>query len=881
MFDAFVVQSERAGVPSNAEVDRRWFPIFAALRNAAIDRQQKVLGSLADDDDLAFVSAYALGSLFSEEDLRPDTQVYSDEDYSLLVESLCHSGKLPSSEAAVRPLVDSFLSKLPQPRPASATSPIARVPARFQTLMEARPVEGIRGLRNYASDLKRSAIHLVGPDLLTALQALLDPGQRLSDAQLPRIFRLLTAWRLDRFGYAMLFARLLGDYPDEQAFLKTERQQASVHLTEVGHNNLHVLLAGSDPEPFPDALNAYEDRLLYQLALLNQAMRNNSSSDTAAGIARLYALDPALVEFLPWNRAVSIVQQARLSSPAAAFTAMLTTTRPIRRAYPGAWLRMGNGAFIAALSSIVPADAKSDVAGALLTRFRELPHAAGSAMAYQILEPEMFDRLIAAALAPRVIEGSLGQESSFSLLRIEALRSAERQRLISADFANEQIAHETDQARLQSFQTRMRAGRVRVPWNTIRDAAKTLVEAIPFELMSAESVGTPGNEVVERLTTYFAVGYARQVCLEANNSINQALSDNLRHGFVIPRFLRAFDDALQTTLSSPRRHLPQWDPAGLNPIFGSEAHHVIGFRDWVNEELKAYQEGCLTVEPDGGLVTAIGDKAASAVMEEIRRPQPDPNRILRAVQSATEQALRKALAAATKNLEMQVKPRTVQQLNQVRRAVRSQQNHVVLQYLDGLEARLHHAFDEVGEWIGIYEETEDDTPFKLDELVRLELASMHSANWRRLSVSVFSTDSSLPGDAGDLLIKGRHFGVFQNVVHNLLSNAFRHSGQALRTQVQVSLSMSETQLVLECRNTLGSERLIRTRRELAQLQKQARRPLDAQAAEDTLSGFLKMRLAILQAFGRQPEVSITLDGSREPMFLVKLLLTPGPRIWNG
>jgi hypothetical protein len=890
IFKTFEAHRLADDIPADANVDRRWFAVFAASTANNLARQRQVLESVADPGDLAFTVAYGIGYLLTEPPADPgESEFSSSEDYSIIAESAAFAIPALRNLPDVRDALDRFIEGFPPGHADSQTAAILQLCGRFNFIAPTPASVSLAAFQNFLTELKRSSLHLVGPDVITFLQVLMDPAVRFERGQIDAGFSLLTRWGIAQPALLLLLPRLLGNYPVESEWVRERVERWDWSRDKTIGAVLRALLDPDAERPKAGALrSAYDSGMLAALLRLRSALARRSAHDAADAVAAVYAVDPALIFFLPWDRIIPIVQQIQMTTPAAAFTAMLTSGKAFQRAYHSVWLRLGKGALIASLTSMVPGDAKAELDATLFTRLRELPPPVASALTEAILAPDMFDRLIGATLAPRVLEGLLDQELTFSLLRIEALRMAEELKLVSRQFAEEQINHETDQTRLKTFETRMRSGRVHIPWATVRDGIETLLSGLPIELIAAQVQPAHDSTASARIVAYFGDNFARYVLREAGESINQALSNNLRHGFIVPRILRAFDDALQATTPAPRRTLPKWDLASLKPGFESPsrdpgpaqfiATELIAIRKWVDDTLREFQDQSLAVTPKGTLERRLSEAVAAVLDAHLNQETTSPEALQREIEATTETVVSEALRAASEQLTSEVRPLIMSRVHALKERMSTSAHHRAFNYLDSLEVCLSDAFEEVGEWIKIAPSVEELGPFKLHEVVKFELASMYYANWRNLKVEAVCLERGWPDDS--LLIKGSYFQLFQDVIHNLLANAFNHSGLGLRTTVILQLDNSKESLILRCENTLARPKLATVLKRQSDIQERARRPLDATAAEDKLSGFLKIRRAYLSCFGRESTISSKIIQRPVPQFIAEVALDSPPEIWE-
>ena len=888
LFDAF-----EAEVRFDDRTALRWIAISAAARTETLREQDSTLRSLADSSDAHFVSAYCIGCVHSQAEVQAaELAGLSDEDYSIVLESLARAQRLEPGQpsAAVLDAVDRFASSVRLDGTRRSATPFQRFASRLATVAGDQVVDTLAGMRQLISRLKQTSLHLVGPDLLSAFQALLDPQERLSEEHLTDIFALLRVWRLDDVATSFLMMRLLGAYDAERNFLRRE-VAFSAGLTAEGLADLGLLLDGPEKRVSGSrSFHGWSDRLIGLLADLKEALDRKSVVDVHLGIVRLYAFDPCLVEFLPWGRIHAIVDQERHASAEALVTTMLMGSRAVQRMWRSVAIRVGTGGFIGDLISFIHADARSDLT-TLVTRFRNLPPPVASALTRSILASSVFERLAGAVAArDKLSENLTARGLDVHILRIEALRHAIKRNLLDKAYGDAEIAFEHEQARLQFFEHAMRSGRVRIPWEAVQRATKILVDGLPLDAVRSQTTNRPNSEVIRRVTEYFASEVVQYILWDSPVSIDQALSNNLRHGVLIPRFLRSFDDAL-LPLQPKRRSLPQWDAEALAPFFGDDAVALIELRDWLNDELKLFLDTDLTVKSGGNLDDSLRRELSTILAEVVASEEGRSETLEKRIATLIEASVKHTLAGASDRLGGPVRSAVFDEINRTR--ARLDRRSRAAGYLDSLEGDLHVAFDDVVKWIGVAENENHYGPFELGEVVKLELMTTHLASWRRLHVS---TEVIGPGQSTvPAMIKGEYLDLFQDALHNLLGNAFKHSGRRDSTRVRVRLQQNSGSLVLSCENDISKDKLSEVQARHRETLEKARRPVnrpsknggpdsgrvvDPKARKDEVSGFLKMRVAFIRNLDREISITILPIGERRPRFTVELVLKNPPGIWH-
>ena len=853
--------------------------------------QIDTITSFVDRRDVSFVTIFAVGATWSELRMsRASLGALPDEDYSVIAESMYRAGQIDADQSvAVGEEIETFIAATRSTVAASATHPVERIMAALDFYDIGADTLDIEGLRRYVVRLRRHRLHIVGPDLLSSLLALIDPWEKLDKPRLVRMFDIFRSWGIEEAALSLLLARALAPETEVLEFLRANERRV-LHLSSGAARNLRNLL---DPDgqrtPTEQRHPSWVERLIHGLSRLKLSLRWQSPIDAHAPIVRLFALDRRVVDFLPWNGIAELVDRESRSGAEALVTTMIMRSKPIQRLSKRVAIRFGTGALIGDLIGFIQADKRTELT-TLFRRFRGLPPEAASALARTVLEPPVFERLIGATSARALLADELATRGlDVHLLRIEALRQAAKADLLPSDYVEKEIEFENEQARLQLFEQSMRLGRVRVPWEAIEKASREITQSFPLEALRF----LPENEeLVNRVANYSSLGITRHILFDSPVSIDQTLSNNLRHGVLVPRFLRSFDDAL-LLLEPRRRQLPTWTPASLDRFFGRDSAALIALREWVNDDLKAFLVTHLTIQQNGQLHLALQGRIGELLRSTLSATRQASGALEKKIAQATELTVKQSLTVASRYLGTTTKSAIFARLKLTRKVVgRGTQS---ASFLDALEGNLHHAFEDVVEWIGIANNDVKSGPFTLDELVKLELMTTYLASWRQLSVV---TRCYHPERSTTLhpMIRGEYLDLFQDVLHNLIANCFKYSGLGHRTRIQVDLRSSGHELTLSCSNDISPEHVGRLASQYADTLAKARRSLDRsssrrdrgaqamtidpQARGDKLSGFLKMKLAFLRNLDSDVSINILPISERRRRFTVVLTFRSPPNIWH-
>ena len=876
LFAAF--EGHKTGVGKAFTVDPRWLAVYAASSARDLSVQLASLRALAPAEDHAFATCYAVGSFIGQtEPPEAQLEVASDADYSVLVETCMRAGLINDTQMAadIRRQSVGFVRRAFPNAPFRRATPQARISYRLRKLHGGPAPRNLSELRGLLAQIKLNAVHLIGPDILTILQSLLDPKRSFDLSTIEASLSVLDDWKLLSTGSLMLCFRLLGRYPAEREYLATHFERVAKTLPIAAYEAVCRIL---ENRPIKNNLESQDYYINVLLAIENLAfaMKAESPIDVHEAIVRLFFIDPIIVEFCPWAKILDIVEVMSLSDTQSLFTTMLMRSRPVQQLLPRiVAMRAGDGAFIGELTQFVLAVEKPDILQ-IFQRLRRMPDEAAQAVAMAILEPSIFEKLIG-AFHGRAALGDLQRAGdNLHLMRIEALRFALARGLITQRYAEVQSADEAGRARLHNLETSMLMGRVRVPLDTVTKATNRLLEGLPVNSLS-NGQRAPA-EVIDRASDYLARGISSEILFESAANINQSLNDNLRHGIVVPRVLRAFNDAFQ---SESDRGPPQvWDEAILSNQFEQDAAAISRLRENANTKLREFQTNHLRIARGEAFEAELQERIEQ-VSKAFFNGESRETGIETAIAQAVVGEVKRYLKVASNVFLKTVAPSILNELREVRAISRANKNPRTTTYLDGLETSLHRAFEEVDQWIAVAERA-DAPPFTVDLLVNLEQRIVMMRDPQKLKVNIICQDRRRPDQsARSLLIKGSYFDLFQEVVHNLISNSYKYSGMKARTEIEFELSCSPKRLVIRCVNNMSDVEALSIAERFDEIVESARNPATEQADKDILSGFSKIHRAFHIATGMPINIQILPISTKRLSFAVEITLIKPPEIWHG
>lgn len=851
-------------VPPPYQGDDRWAYVSAVLTAPSLEAQRPLVTIVAPQDE-AFVTLYAVGALFGEGTIARDALDLLDaSDLSIVLETLAVADALPTSLQG-EGLDLSLLDLLPlTPTSLTAYEAFRR---RVRRDLPERGVGGLQRFRRSIHALKRKHLHIFGPDLFSALQAITEPGLALSRPQLERLSELSARWDLQDVFIRCLVLRLAGPYPEEEAFLRSAADMLEAEFSPVLTSLILGALDGSGDSGPPRARPTdYFHAAALLLVRVRVALETRNASGLIDAVIALHALDVALVEFLPWDRISRAVSTLECPDVRTAFLTYLMTEDEVRTRYPRVALRFGKGALIADLMDLVGPPGRGDPLPGFLARIADLPGPAATALTRAVMDRAIMERLASSLQPPgRRLPGS--ERHRISLMTLTALRIAAQKGLVPETEVNRRFGRELDALRFDLLQGQFRTGRVRVAWLELsRDLAGFLTENLPLEAMAMG--GVAATALTPRLATYSAQEITAFLLQDSEYAINQALSSALRHGVILPRYLRAFDDALQAAWTG--HGLISWEDHQVRQRLGDEGRLVVELRERVSDLVKEFMDRWLTADMASRFSIALQEELKARITRHfVAGRAADSGALRRTIIGAAQVELRNFLAVTGRALNDEVRRPIAGELKALRRAVKNG-NHELKSCVDSLETCLHPAHDEVRRWMHPVTRSGPALPFRLDDIVRLHLLSTALHDRDKLKIGTTVLIEGIPRHAHQ--IRGEYLSFFEELVRNLLSNALKNSGDGLQTQAELRLSVSRGKMTLSCSNAINPDQVQMVVARHADTVAQAQKRSTSQAQKDHKSGFQKIRLACKRSFARQPVINIPPVSRRTRRFLIEIEL---------
>jgi signal transduction histidine kinase len=460
---------------------------------------------------------------------------------------------------------------------------------------------------------------------------------------------------------------------------------------------------------------------------------------------------------------------------------------------------------------------------------------------------------------------SLTHDIRASALRSDLANTFAKHGLLDQRRALEIIEEERSRLRVAYLQGRQLQGLVHVEWRSLAEKLEFQFGgqiALVRRLLRVPELENPGF-YLSNVVAAIADSILKFVVVDGPEDINTTVSDSLRHGQLPNRFLRAFDEAIAYAVAAPLDISAVISE--LQAVTKPFPHWLLYLRNLLVSEVKSFNEEHLAVSPP----SAFYGKTLSVVTEQIRvlvenRPDGEVADCLFSIRSCLSESLDAARSKLKEKIAL-----FLEQADLIRSATESIPIDLSPMYgppldrssfLNALHDKMGEAILDTTRWMALAVSQGSPEAFHLSDLVELCLLNYRSGDSRDISVdtevSDRQTNQGIVIFREPPLINGRYFELIENLVKNLLSNAFKHSGQGLHSRVSIELVHASNWLTLRSRNTISPAKYGQLKSTIGQLIAQANRDTLAGAGEDDGSGLQKVRWACNRWLNSVPQIRL-------------------------
>lgn len=868
----------------NPQAELLWYVLNTSCSQTFLAQQRSYLFNIGSHEEQRILTPLAIGRAFGSPELPvPNFANHSDEDYSLLVQSHLISERANFDNERFYSFLSSFVNDLRKTIGLKSVRRLADLQVLLHQLGTISDISNINNVRRAIAQTKKVWWPIIGADFFSALQALCDTSFKFDAHSLHNTIFLLRLWRSDSFAIKLIAVRALCGFAAEKEYL----QKNWLDVEDRIHPRLasHVRASVFDTS-LPELSFWPSDYMTRTLALAFQVGRSiarRSSAELKYWIIRAYEHDPSIVGFFSWDKIRPLIATPWLPVDASsAFLILLMGEPQVRNRFPMVAFTTGRGAFIADLHSLIKKDQKrAPTARLLMMSFRRLSPKARHRVVRELVEKSVLERISNMMVAPQpaIKTLTLDADAKVCALRIDAAREAAALGAISTEEYESVTSDEISQLRMLLFHNIMLFGRVQIEWDAIENYLnqefKEQVEFLSFSELRGEKIRFPKN-VLDSIMRYISRRIALAALVDATDSVDQALSNNLRHGVLVPRFMRAFEDTIPTIYAGPEK-FQGWSDKAIIELHGAAGTAIVELRNEVASKIASFMDESLKLSESSGIVASASQKICDLLKSTVLGNR-QKNISFHPMAAVIKDLVSEFVSAASAHLDKTVWPEITKEIEAVREVCSTPASK---QLIDSLEVNLSRAVEDASRWINIAEDRGKVNEFMIDEIVSVELLSTQASHSQRLRVecrSVFDQDGKIRQAKMPHLIDGAFLGFFQETVHNLVSNAFKYSGMGLQTRLELELRISETGFVLRAINSVSLQEMQKVMKNYAQTVRHATADAPKRAKLDKVSGFQRIKVMGRRLFKANLIINIPPLSIRKLQFLAEIQMRTNLKI---
>lgn len=854
----------------------------------SVPEQRRFLGQFRGHPIVDTTALLTIGALFDthkpSERLDKSGDLQGKCDYSITATqevaapSLAYEGAFRSSRSIIKNMMDACGIELAH----NATSLGRYFAAHGFDQIDLRDLQRIAA---GFQQLKEHYWALLGPDILSAFQSLCDPLHQMTPVQLAATDRMAELWGLQTVFLKLCLIRALGGYENEREFVLSRLDRLRMtSITQPVRLAAYALLTDAPQEGYLRCTAKMDifSFLISTLTNIGWAIRQRDLGVLKRQVADLYQRDPLACLFLNWEAIHDSFELPAVEADVHTIFLKLLMLHPtIGKRFITVALARGKGHLVADLSSFVGrirAEAISRKGHSVdrgniqfIRLIRRLPPAAAERLIEEVTDKGMMERL-AFAFAPsiKLSQTALPKvDNQASILRLELANLAFRHKALNERTATRIIEDETHFLRMHKFHTLFRAGRVKIDWDYLGSLIDALIDENFAFLISETAERTIDHSVLDNVIKLVSEELSDILLFDSESSLEQALNNNVRHGVLVPRFVKEFNEALVDALDY------QGHPGDLSDEtysrFGRNAKRLLKLKEHVTNKVNAYKDYWLTVQRNGDFQNSTREMI-SKIMQDIGTGV-DSSKLSQSIIAEFHKRVEDVLADALSVFLDKVKPDVFTEIGDCRIACSKSSSESVTAFLDLLETRLQKAFEEISDWLGLAKITTDVPDFELIDLIRFEAVSLIFSDFEKLHFthgSFVKKDGKMAPLSKEPRIKGAYFEVTQEIVHNLISNAFKHSGLGMSTAINMSVHVDDSDLIFRCANNFAKRRFGAISAAAPNVKELIRNSHPSQGRKDSQSGFSKVKNVCSRVLFEDIVINIPPVSERNLQYVVEI-----------
>ncbi|HAQ81443.1 MAG: hypothetical protein CFE30_25505 [Bradyrhizobium sp. PARBB1] len=743
--------------------------------------------------------------------------------------------------------------------------------------------------------LKQLKWPLFGSDLLVLLQALSDSTWSLSLKQLEILVPIAGVWRLKTIVSRLIVLRSVNNFSGESEYFKRHSDEVLIESKLPNHLKAYIARGLSDGDFFRRAkryiTDPIEGSIVFSLQFYSYLERQEFNKLLIL-VRDQYERDPASLAFINWDMFHELApvgwgQQYLLNI---LLSVILLSPQIISR-FESVEFSYGEGFVTNQLINYVNYLKSHNQGLAQFARsISNMREKARGVVAAFVLQKSVIE-VYAYAFRDKPVGSKLNipmadLEVCHARMRLAYLfRESET---LPADYCDRIIAEESAFRKMYRFQAVFRSSRIRIDWKYLEmEIADTIDADFGFLFRTIRVVGAPATgSTADIMATIIAQRVCELTLFESATSLERALSNNLRHGVVIPRFLKVFTDAISNQTSS-KPLSGQTNRAWYEATFALGGSRLFKLEDEIISLIGDYQEEWLKVNRDGRFYQELVQAVATLIIKHIAKGHNFRfDDLVGQLIELQKRAISDILGASRNHLVGEIRPLIEKLVGVANVDIRPLNDIGSSEFLDSLTINLHNAFNQVSGWISLVDFEESRLiEFEIGDLIDEESNTFIISDRSKARIKFECVDrrSNRPIRIKDIKVSGRAFELFDQIIHNGLSNARKRSVLRNDTEILIRVTRDVSDLTIWIGNNFAKGQLGAMRKHQARAKKivtRATRPRKSKGKRRVNSykeggyGFLKVIDACERLLKVPPVFNFPIISAEDGQFIVEIKL-PG------
>jgi hypothetical protein len=874
--------------------------VILALRLKTQVDQHRLFDRLRGTSSFETLRVLALGEEFCGEPIdRVALVSLSDIDFSLANASVI-SGILQSNRRArfvkvIKEALAKHLGESSEARPEDCKS----LAIKLRKLRVDAEVHSLSSLSDVFYLLKQSNWSLFGSDVLVLMQALSDATWILSSEQLSILMPLTTMWEIDSIASQLVLLRSINQYNAESEYENTYKRellansafpvalQELIERRQWDEGLRRIYIQSTDP---------IECATLFSLQFY-EFLRSGEFNRLLVLIRDQYERDPSSLQFLNWDvfHELAPIDWGRQYLLNILLSVILLSPQ-ISSRFESIEFSYGEGFVTNQLINYAKfLQSQNRGLFAFARSISNLREKARSFIAAFVLQKSVIE-VYAFAFRDKPLSSKLNiSTADISAADLEVCHARIRlaflfreNKTLAADYCDRIIAEESAFRKMYRFQEVFRNSRIRIDWKYLEmEMADTLNVDFGFVF---KALRTKGPIAEGSTASIMATIVAQRLCeltlFDSATSLERALSNNLRHGVVIPRFLRVFTDAISNQTSS-KPLSGQTNSAWYKATFSLAGQRLFELEEEIVSLISDYQEDWLKVDRDGPFYIQLVQNVSATILRRLARGHAFKfDELLNDLIVVKRTAISGVLEQSRRELNERVRPKVDSLVSVASIDVSGLDDKGSREFLDSLAINLDQAFKQVSGWISLVDfEDSQSNEFDIGDLIDEESNTfvISDRSKARIKYECYDRRGSRSIKLKDIKVSGRAFELFDQIIHNSLSNARKRSGLRNETDILVRVTRGENDLTIWTSNNFARGQLVamkrhqrRAKKTVAKVAERAktRKRGGLESYKEGGYGFLKVIHASEQLLGNAPIFNFPPMNDETSQFIVEIRL-PG------